>query len=70
MAIGRPTMPREVSFIVAFWLTASGAFSGLYLLLFAAEWKGWMLLGVGFVFTVGATLLYSDFIGAKRNEKS
>jgi uncharacterized membrane protein HdeD (DUF308 family) len=63
-------MRRAVSFIIAFWLTASGAFSGLYLLLFGVEEKGWMLLGAGFVFIVGATLLYSDFTGATRNEKS
>ena len=42
-------MRRAVSFIIAVWLTASGAFCGLYYLLFAAEWKGWMLLGAGFV---------------------
>jgi hypothetical protein len=54
-------MRRAVSFIIAVWLTASGAFCGLYYLLFAAEWKGWMLLGAGFVFIVGTTLFYSCF---------
>jgi hypothetical protein len=58
-------MGRTVKFIIAFWLTASGAFSGIYYLLFAAEWKGWMLLGAAFVFIVGATLLYSDFMHAQ-----
>jgi|KBSSwiS6_1023812.scaffolds.fasta_scaffold41340_1 hypothetical protein len=62
-------MRRAVTFIIAIWLTASGAFSGLYYLLFAAEWKGSMLLAAGFVFTVGATLFYSDFHSATGNEK-
>jgi uncharacterized membrane protein HdeD (DUF308 family) len=62
-------MRRAVTFIIAIWLTASGTFSGLYYLLFAAEWKGWMLLGAGFVFIVGATLFYSNFMGATGNEK-
>jgi hypothetical protein len=61
-------MRRAVTVIIAFWLTASGAFGALYYLLFADEWKGWVLLGAGFVFIVGATLLYSDFMGATRNE--
>ena len=61
-------MRRAITFIIAVWLTASGAFSGLYYLLFAAEWKGWMLLGAGFVFIVGATLFYSEFMAAMRNE--
>ena len=61
-------MRRAVTFIISVWLTASGAFSELYYLLFAAEWKGWMLLGAGFVFIVGATLLYSDFMGTHNEE--
>jgi hypothetical protein len=40
----------------------TGFTSLAYLLLFAAGWKGWMVLAAGTVFAVGAMWLYSDFI--------
>jgi hypothetical protein len=55
-------MRRTISFVIAILLTLTGFTSLAYLQLFAAGWKGWMVLAAGTVFAVGAMWLYSDFI--------
>lgn len=55
-------MRRIVSIVVALVLTIGGAMTMIYLLLFAHGWKGVILVAAGFVTTMGAVWLYSDFI--------
>jgi hypothetical protein len=59
---------RIISFIIALCLTGFGAFGLIYLFLFAAGWKGWMVMGAGLIFTLGVIWLYSDYIDATPNE--
>ena len=40
----------------------------VFLLFFAAGWRGWMVMGAGLIFTVGVLWLWSDFIDATPNE--
>jgi hypothetical protein len=53
-------MRRVISLIIASSLAAIGGAGVLYLLLFAAGWKGWMVLGAGGVFAAGVMWLYDD----------
>ncbi len=58
-------MRRIISSVLALCLIASGGGGLIYLLLFAAGWKGWMVTGSGLVFTAGAIWLYDDFANPK-----
>jgi hypothetical protein len=61
-------MRRIISFVLALCLTAFGAFALVYLMVFAAGWKGWMVMGAGLMFVVGVVWLYSDYIDATPNQ--
>jgi hypothetical protein len=61
-------MRRIISFVIALCMTLGGAISGIYLLMFAHGWKGWMVMAAGLVFTLGVVWLYSDYIDATPNE--
>ena len=54
-------MRKFVSAALATALVAMGGGGMIYLLLFASGWKGWMVMGAGFVFVAGAVWLYDDF---------
>jgi hypothetical protein len=49
-------------------LTIASGGGLIYLLVFAAGWKGWMVMGAGFLFAIGVVWLWSDFIDATPNE--
>src|SRR6476660_7807428 len=53
-------MRRFVSLTLALFLVVLGAAGLTYLLVFAAGWKGWMVMGAGLVFTLGVIWLYDD----------
>ena len=57
-------MRRTINLIVALCLTVGGATAMAYLLLFAAGWRGWMVMAAGLLFTVGILWLYEDYIDA------
>jgi hypothetical protein len=38
----------------------------IYLLVFADNWRGWMVTGAGLILAVGTVWLYSDYIEAAR----
>jgi hypothetical protein len=54
-------MRRIVSSALALLLVVIGGGSLVYLLLFATGWKGWMVIGAGFIAAAGAVWLYDDF---------
>jgi hypothetical protein len=53
-------MRRAISLSLAFCLAACGAAGLIFLLFFAVAWKGWMVIGAGFLFAVGVFWLWSD----------
>jgi hypothetical protein len=55
---------RAINLVLALALTAAGAFGLVYLLFYAAGWKGWMFMGTGAMFFVGLYWLWADFINA------
>jgi heme/copper-type cytochrome/quinol oxidase subunit 4 len=67
-AVAVAVMRRIISFVLALCLTAFGAFALVYLMVFAAGWKGWMVMGAGLMFVVGVVWLYSDYIDATPNQ--
>jgi hypothetical protein len=50
-------MRGKITLALAAALTAIGGVRLLYLWLFAADWKGWMVTGAGCMFTVGVAWL-------------
>jgi len=60
-------MRGTISFVIAVCLTYFGAFALIYLLLFADNWRGWMVTGAGLISAVGTVWLYSDYIAAASN---
>jgi len=52
---------------LALFLGGCGAL--LYMLFFAAGWRGIVLIACGFVATMGAMWLYSDFIDATPSDQ-
>ena len=63
-------MRRIISLALALSLVAVGASGLVYLMLFAAGWKGWMVMASGLIFTAGAIWLYDDFSGRAPNQRS
>jgi hypothetical protein len=64
------TMRRTLNLIIALCLTLVGAGGVIYLLFFAAGWRGWMVMAAGLLFTAGVVWLYDDFINATPNERT
>jgi CHASE2 domain-containing sensor protein len=62
-------MRRVISLVLALTLFFAGTFALGYLLLFAAGWKGWMVIAAAMMGVVGAMWLYSDFIDATPNDQ-
>ena len=60
---------RSINMILALALTVAGAAGLVFLLFYAAGWRGWMVTAAGSVFTVGILWLWSDFIDATPNEE-
>jgi hypothetical protein len=60
---------RAISLILALSLTLVGASALGYLILFADHWRGWMVIGSGFVCTTGIIWIYSDFIDTTPNDE-
>jgi hypothetical protein len=50
-------------------LTIAGAGLIVYLLFFAAGWRGWMVMAGGAMFAGGICWLWFDFIEATPNEE-
>jgi hypothetical protein len=59
-----------VSLLLALCLTIAGAAALIYLLVFAAGWKGWIVMAAGGLFAAGVMWLYSDFIDASQSERT
>ena len=60
-------MRRIIGFVIALCLTIFGALSLIYLMVFAAGWRGWMVLGAGLMLGLGVVWLYSDYMHATPN---
>jgi hypothetical protein len=58
---------RSISLFTALVFFIGGSGFLIYLLTMSAGWKGWMVIGSGFVAFLGAAWLYEDFINAKPN---
>lgn len=59
---------RMISFVIAITLTVVGWGFVIYFLLFAAGWRGVVVLAAGFVGSLGMFWLYEDFIDATPNK--
>jgi hypothetical protein len=58
---------RIINLVVALVLFIGGTGFLFYLLTMSAGWRGWMVIGSGFVACLGAAWLYEDFINPKSN---
>jgi hypothetical protein len=63
-------MHKIISVVLALCLTAFGAFELVYLMVFSAGWRGWMVIGAGLLFAVGVMWLYSDYMDATPRKPS
>ena len=61
-------MRRAINLVLALALTTAGSYGLIYLLFFAAWWKGWMIMSAAFMFGLGLMWLWSDYIDATPNE--
>jgi hypothetical protein len=55
---------RVINLILALGLSTAGVGGFIYLLFFAAGWKGWMVMGSGMMAFLGLYWLWADFINA------
>jgi hypothetical protein len=56
-------MRRIISLVIASLMVGVGAATLIYLLEFAAGWRGWMIMAAGLVFGAGVIWLYDDLRG-------
>ena len=68
--LSQASLHQIISFVLALCLTAFGAFGLIYLMVFSAGWRGWVVIGVGLMFAVGVMWLYSDYLDATPRKPS
>jgi hypothetical protein len=63
-------MHRNISPLIALCVVVASAADLLYLLVFAPEWRDWLIIGSGLLFAAGAIWLYVDLRNAASNKRA
>ena len=53
---------RTINFLIALSMSSAGVVITAYLIFFADDWRGWMLMGSGVMAFAGLYWLWADFI--------
>jgi hypothetical protein len=61
---------RTINLVIALSLSVTSVGSFIYLLLFAAGWRGFMVMGSAMVGLLGLYWLWADFINADPRSES